>query len=116
MATASAKADRTARDYVDWLNGLGVDAKALDVTENNIERCNRDGEFLDRIGRLGTIVFPGGNQRRLTKVLTLRGEITGVLEHLIKAIDSGTNLVAVGGAAVDREVALEILKKIPNAN
>jgi len=99
MATAAARTRQVAGEYIDWLQRQGVAAEALDVTENNIEQRNRDAVFLGRLGRLGTILFPGGNQRRLTKVLVYRGDVTPVLRHIIGAYEQGTNLVAVGGAA-----------------
>jgi cyanophycinase len=99
MATASGQPRRVALDYVDWLRRLGIMAEELHVNENNIERRNRDSAFLRKLGRMGTIIFTGGNQRRLTKILTYRGDVTAVLEHLIEAFENGTNLIAVAGAA-----------------
>lgn len=99
MATASARTRQVAREYVEWLRGLGLAAQALDVREDNIERRNRDSGFLHSLGQMGTILLPGGNQRRLTKVLLYRGDVTPVLRQVISAYEQGTNLVAVGGAA-----------------
>ncbi len=99
MATASGITRQVAREYVDWLRRIDISAEELDVTENNIEQRNRDNGFLRTLGQMGTILLPGGNQRRLTKVLIYRGDVTPVLRHLIGAFEQGTNLIAIGGAA-----------------
>ncbi len=99
MATASGQPRRVAHEYVDWLRGLDIKAEELHVVENNIERRNRDTAFLRKLTAMGTIILSGGNQRRLTKILTYRGDVTAVLEHLVGAHENGTNLIAVGGAA-----------------
>jgi cyanophycinase len=99
MATASARTRQVAREYVDWLQRQGVAAESLDVTESSVERLNRDNGFLENLARMGTILFPGGNQRRLIKVLVYRGDVTPVLKQVIAAYERGTNLIAVGGAA-----------------
>jgi cyanophycinase len=84
---------------VDWLRRIDISAEELDVTENNIERRNRDNDFLRTLKQMGTILLPGGNQRRLTKVMIYRGDVTAVWRHLIGAYVQGTNLIAIGGAA-----------------
>ena len=99
MATASGQPRKVALDYIDWLRGLDVRAEELHVNENNIERRNRDAGFLQKLERMGTIILTGGNQRRLTKILTYRGDVTAVLKHLIDACENGANLIAIGGAA-----------------
>ncbi len=99
MATASGQPRRVALEYVDWLRRLDITAEELHVNENNIERRNRDSRFLRKLGKMGTIIFTGGNQRRLTKILTYRGDVTAVLQQLIEAFENGTNLIAVAAAA-----------------
>lgn len=99
MATASAHPRTIALEYIDWLRKLNIKAMELYVHEGNIERRNKDTGFLRSIGRLGSVLVAGGNQRRLTQTLTHRGELTEVLQSLYDAFESDTNIIAIGAAA-----------------
>lgn len=99
LAAASARPRQVAFEYIQWLRDLDITAEELPVDANNIARRNRDSRFLRSLRRMGTILFVGGNQRRLTQTLTYRGDVTAVLRELVDAFDAGTNLIGVGGAA-----------------
>lgn len=99
MATAAARPRVIALEYIDWLRGLGIKAAELYIHEGNIEHRSKDAVFLRSMGRLGSVLVAGGNQRRLTQTLTYRGEVTAVLQSLYDAFESDTNVIGVGAAA-----------------
>lgn len=99
MAIASARPRRVAEEYVAWLSDQGLDADDLAVNAWNIEARSRDRRFLKNIGRMGSLLFTGGDQRRLAETLIYRGEPTPVFLAIKHAYEHGMTLIGVGGAA-----------------
>ena len=71
----------------------------LPISLSNIERAGRDRRLLKRIGSMGSLLFTGGDQRRLTDTLLHCAEATPVLHALVSAYERGTPLIAVAAAA-----------------
>jgi cyanophycinase len=108
LATASGEPDAMARRYLDWLAEQGLAAELIDVSLSNIERAGRDRALLARMGNMGSLLFTGGDQRRLTETLLHCAEATPVLHAVVSAYEHGTPLLAVGAAAsalADRMIA-----------
>ncbi len=99
IAAASGRADRVARDYLNWFDRHGVQAENLDVTRHNIERVCRNRRRLERIAGMRTLLLTGGDQRRLVETLLHRGRPTDVLRAIAHAYQRGARLMVVGGAA-----------------
>ncbi len=100
IATAAYDPRATARDYRAWLQRNGIqDVEDLAITGPNIERQCLDTALLDRIAAKRTLIFTGGNQRRLVETLLHRGETSAVLQAIIHAYQAGATLIAVSGAA-----------------
>ena len=99
IAAASRRAARTAEDYVDWFYRCGVEAEDLDITRGNIERVCQDRRLLERIAGMRTLLFTGGDQRRLVETLLHRGRPTDVLRAVAHAYERGARLMVVGAAA-----------------
>lgn len=99
LPTASGEASLMADRYMQWLRNAGVEAELLPVSLSNIERASRDRKLLKRIGQAGSLLFTGGDQRRLTDTLLHCAEATPVLHSIVSAYERGTPLIAVGGAA-----------------
>ncbi len=99
LATASGEGRKLAREYHRWLQGLGLEAEILDIRLENIERVSRDRALLRRIGSMGSLLFTGGNQRRLTETLLHCAEATPVLHEVVSAYERGVPLIAVAAAA-----------------
>jgi cyanophycinase len=99
LALASSQPRRIARQYLEWLRGLGIEAELIDVSLANIERAGRDGALLDRIRSMGSLLFTGGDQRLMTDTLLHCGEPTPVLGAILGAAAAGAPLVAVAAAA-----------------
>ena len=99
LGMASGEPRRKAGEYLHWLRGIGVQAEILDISLSNIERAGRDRRLLKRIGSMGSLLFTGGDQRRLTDTLLHCAEATPVLHALVSAYERGTPLIAVAAAA-----------------
>ncbi|GAB5415230.1 MAG: hypothetical protein Cons2KO_28330 [Congregibacter sp.] len=99
LATASGEPAEMAERYLDWLDQRGRKTEILPISLNNIERVSRDRALLATLGRMGSILLTGGDQRRLTEALLHCAEATPVLHSLVTAYEKGTPLVAVAGAA-----------------
>jgi cyanophycinase len=99
LATASGEGRKLAREYLDWLQALGVEAEVLDIRLENIEQASRDRALLRRIGGMGSLLFTGGNQRRLTEALLHCAEATPVLHEVVSAYERGIPLIGVAAAA-----------------
>ena len=99
LAVASGQPRRKAGEYLRWLQSVGVQAEVLPISLSNIERAGRDRRLLKRIGSMGSLLFTGGDQRRLTDTLLHCAEATPVLHALISAYERGTPLIAVAAAA-----------------
>lgn len=99
LATASGEPHRVAARYLEWLRGLGLDAEILDISLSNIERASRDRSLLRRLGAMGSLLFTGGDQRRLTETLLHCAEATPVLHAVVSAYERGVPLIGVAAAA-----------------
>jgi cyanophycinase len=99
LATASGDGREVAESYRQWLEGQGLEAEILDIRLENIERVSRDRALLRRIGSMGSLLFTGGNQRRLTETLLHCAEATPVLHEVVSAYERGVPLVGVAAAA-----------------
>ena len=99
LATASGEPAQRAAEYRDWLHSVGREAEILDIRLSNVERASRDRALLRRIGELGSIVFTGGDQRRLTETLLHCAEATPVLHAIVSAYERGVPIIAVAAAA-----------------
>ena len=99
LATASSDGRRHAQEYQDWLEAQGLRSEILDIRLENIERASRDRPLLRRIGSMGSLLFTGGNQRRLTEALLHCAEATPVLHEVVSAYERGIPLVGVAAAA-----------------
>ncbi|MGN2427257.1 cyanophycinase [Klebsiella electrica] len=99
IAAASAEPRSDAREYLRALADRGIHAVDFNITIDNIERLSLDRALIERIAALKTIILTGGNQIRLVEALLHRGEVTPVLQALVRAYCAGATLIAVGGAA-----------------
>jgi cyanophycinase len=99
VPTASGEPRKQARDYMGWLRGLGLRAEVLDIRLANIERASRDRKLLKQIGNMGSLLFTGGDQRRLTETLLHCAEATPVLHAIVSAYERGVPLIGVAAAA-----------------
>jgi cyanophycinase len=99
LATASGDGDKLADEYLAWLEGLGLEAEILDIRLENIERASRDRALLRRIGSMGSLLFTGGNQRRLTETFLHCAEDTPFLHEVVSAYERGVPLIGVAAAA-----------------
>ena len=99
LATASGEADEVSTEYLGWLHDLGLEAEVLDIRLDNIERASRDRALLRRIGNMGSLLFTGGNQRRLTETLLHCAEATPVLHEVVSAYERGAPLIGVAASA-----------------
>ena len=99
LPVATAEPVRVATEYLHWLRSHGLQAEILEVSLNNIERAGRDRALLKRIGEAGSLLLPGGDQRRLTETLLHCAEATPVLHAVVSAYERGTPLIGVAAAA-----------------
>ncbi len=99
IAAGTAYSRSTARRYVEWLSGLGLDAVDLDIRAGNIERLGRSRRALEDIRAAGSYLLVGGDQQRLAETLVLRGEVTRVFDVILQEYGRGTPIIACGGAA-----------------
>jgi cyanophycinase len=99
IAAASSEPYDVARDYIEWLYRKDLDAEDIDITAWNVDNRSRDRHLLERIANKRTLLFTGGDQRRLVETLLNRGEATGVLRAIMHAYQHGATLIAVGAAA-----------------
>jgi cyanophycinase len=99
IPTASGDPGAMADEYLDWLQRIGVEAELLPISLNNIERASRDRGLLKRIGRMGSLLLTGGDQRRLTEALLHCAEATPVLHQIVTAYERGTPVIAAAAAA-----------------
>lgn len=96
---ASGAPTKTVREYLSWFCDLGLRAELFDISLFNIERAGRDRGLLNRIGQMGSLLFTGGNQRRLTETLLHCADATPVLHAVISAYERGIPLIGVAAAA-----------------
>jgi cyanophycinase len=100
IASAAADPVTTAREYEEWLRKKGVrNLERFDIVSWNVDRFGRDREVLERLASSRTLIFTGGNQRRLVETLLHRGEATTVLQAIANAYHHGATLMAVSGSA-----------------
>ncbi len=99
LPVATAEPQRVAAEYLAWLENLGLQAEILDVSLSNIERASRDRQLLKRIGQVGSLLIPGGDQRHMTETLLHCADATPVLHAIVSAYETGTPLIAVAAAA-----------------
>lgn len=99
IAAASSEPRHEARRYIGALADHGVEAVDLGITIDNVERLGRDPELVERIAGMKTILLTGGNQIRLIETLLHRGEVTPILQAILRAHAAGGMVVAVSGAA-----------------
>ncbi|WOJ96321.1 cyanophycinase [Congregibacter brevis] len=99
LATASGEPTAMAERYLDWLASENVQAELLPISLHNIERASRDRALLKTIDRMGSLLFTGGDQRRLTEALLHCAEATPVLHSIVTAYERGTPLLAVAASA-----------------
>ena len=99
LATASGQGQKLARQYANWLERQGLATEILDIRLENIEQASRDRALLRRIGSMGSLLFTGGDQRRLTEALLHCAEATPVLHEVVSAYERGVPLVGVAAAA-----------------
>lgn len=99
LATASGEPAAMAERYLDWLASENVQAQLLPISLHNIERASRDRALLKTIDRMGSLLFTGGDQRRVTEALLHCAEATPVLHSIVTAYERGTPLVAVAASA-----------------
>ncbi|EED32503.1 putative cyanophycinase [gamma proteobacterium NOR5-3] len=99
LATASGEPTAMAERYLDWLASENVQAELLPIALHNIERASRDRALLKTIDRMGSLLFTGGDQRRVTEALLHCAEATPVLHSIVTAYERGTPLIAVAASA-----------------
>jgi cyanophycinase len=99
FSTASNTPRKTAASYLDWLRGMGLRAEIIPVSLSNIERASEDRALLKRISGMGSLLFTGGDQRRLTEALLHCADATPVLHAIVSAYERGTPIIGVAGAA-----------------
>ena len=99
IAAAAERAGQVAAEYAYWLHARGVRSQVLDLTTDNAERRNADPRFLRQLQQMGSLIFPGGDQRRLVRTLRRRGEQTPAFRIIQQAFAGGLTLVGIGGAA-----------------
>ena len=99
LATAAGEPAVVAELYLEWLERRGIEAQLLPISLSNIERASRDRELLRRIGRMGSLLLTGGDQRRLTEAFLHCAEATPVLHSIVTAYERGTPLVGVAASA-----------------
>ncbi|MFT4769929.1 MAG: cyanophycinase [Glaciecola sp.] len=99
LATASGEPTAMAQRYLDWLAKENIQAELLPISLHNIERASRDRALLKTIDRMGSLLFTGGDQRRVTEALLHCAEATPVLHSIVTAYERGTPLIAVAASA-----------------
>jgi cyanophycinase len=99
VAAASNTPRKTAGKYLDWLQRLGIRGEIIPVSQSNIERASKDRALLKRISSMGSLLFTGGDQRRLTETLLHCADATPVLHTIVSAYEKGVPLIGVAGAA-----------------
>jgi len=99
LATASGEPAAMAERYLDWLASERIEAQLLPISLHNIERVSRDRALLKTIDRMGSLLFTGGDQRRVTEALLHCSEATPVLHSIVTAYERGTPLIAVAASA-----------------
>jgi cyanophycinase len=99
LATASGEPKAMAERYLAWLASENIQAELLPIALHNIERASRDRALLRRIGRMGSLLLSGGDQRRLTETLLHCAEATPVLHSIVTAYERGVPLIAVAASA-----------------
>ncbi len=99
LAAASAEPKATAREHVELLSGLGVQAVDLGITIDNVDYKVQDEDLLEMIAGLRGILLCGGNQIRLVETLLHRGEESAVLRAIARAHSRGAALIAASGGA-----------------
>lgn len=99
LATASGDPATVAELYREWLERRGVEARLFPVSLSNIERAGRNRKLLRDLGRMGSLLLTGGDQRRLTEAFLHCAEATPVLHSIVTAYERGVPLVGVAAAA-----------------
>ncbi len=99
VASASAEPRRAAREHVDLLEGLGVQAVGIGVTIDTVDYAGQDPDLLERVAGMRAILFCGGNQIRLVETLLHRGEESAFLRAIARAHAQGAPLIGASGAA-----------------
>ncbi len=99
IGAAAEDAGRTARDFGDLFRDYGMETVDLGIGQHSIGSANEDAALIERIRNMGSLVFAGGNQRRLVDALLDHGRETAVLKAVGDAYRAGATLVAVSGAA-----------------
>ncbi|MEM1434539.1 MAG: cyanophycinase [Pseudomonadota bacterium] len=97
--TASGEPLQRATEFQSWLEGLGRRAEVFDIRLSNVERASRDRGLQKRIGEMGSLLFTGGDQRRLTETLLHCAEATPILHTIVSAYERGVPLIGVAAAA-----------------
>ena len=99
LAMASGEPRKVAGAYLDWLQRQGLRGEILEISLNNIERASRNRKLLKKIGKMGSLLFTGGDQRRLTDTRLHCAEATPVLHAVVSAYEKGVPLIGVAAAA-----------------
>jgi cyanophycinase len=99
VGAASEDARRSAQDVRDLFADYGMETVDLGIGEQTIGSANENPALIERIRGMGSIVFGGGNQRRLVDALLDHGHESAVLKAIGDAYRGGATLVAVSGAA-----------------
>ncbi len=99
LAAASAEPKRVAREHVELLQALGVEAVDLGATIDTVDYVGQDPDFLESVAALRAVFFCGGNQIRLVETLLHRGEESALLRAIARAHAQGAPLIAASGAA-----------------
>ena len=99
IAAASSEPREAAEDYARVLRRKGIDADDLGITPHSMPHLMDDPALVERIAAKRTILFTGGDQKRLVDTLLHRGAETPVLSAVLHVYQTGGTLVAVSGAA-----------------
>ncbi|HYC02775.1 MAG TPA: cyanophycinase [Azospirillaceae bacterium] len=99
IAAASGDPKDAAADYVRLLRRHGLEAEDLGITPGTMPTLMDDPAMVERIAAKKTILFTGGDQKRLVDTLLHRGAETPLLTAILHVYLSGGTLVAVSGAA-----------------
>lgn len=99
LPMASGEPRKVAGEYMRWLQRQGIQAEVLKISLSNIERASRDRGLLKQIGNMGSLLFTGGDQRRLAETLLHCAEATPVLHAVISAYERGVPLIGVAASA-----------------
>jgi cyanophycinase len=99
IAAASHDPRDAARDYAKLLRHHGIDAEDMGISQHAMPQILQDTDLLERLAAKRTLIFTGGDQRRLVDTILWRGAETPLLSAILHVYQSGGMLVAVSGAA-----------------